>query len=61
MKFGLNKKIFGLIEIKCYKKFVCPPFTNHADQDKSIEGINPGDHTNLDHPITYDEATDFIQ
>lgn len=46
---------------KVYKKFVCPPFTNHADQDKSIEGINPDDHTNLDHPITYDEATDFIQ
>lgn len=46
---------------KMYKKFVCPPFTNHADQDKSIEGINPDDHTNLDHPITYDEATDFMQ
>lgn len=46
---------------KVYKKFVCPPFTNHADQDKSIEGINPDDHTNLDHPITYDEATDFMQ
>lgn len=45
---------------KVYKKFVCPPFTNHADQDKSIEGVNPDGHTNLDHPITYDEATDFI-
>lgn len=44
---------------KAYKKFVCPPFTNHADQDKSIEGINPNNHTNLDHPITYDEATEF--
>lgn len=45
---------------KAYKKFVCPPFTNHADQDKSIEGINPDEHTNLDHPKTYDEATDYI-
>lgn len=45
---------------KVYKKFVCPPFTNHADQDRSIEGVNPDDHTNLDHSTTYDEATDFI-
>lgn len=45
---------------KAYKKFVCPPFTNHADQDKSIEGVNPDDHTNLEHPVTYDEATNFI-
>ena len=45
---------------KMYKKFVCPPFTNHADQDKSIEGINPDGHTNLDHSNTYDEATDFV-
>lgn len=45
---------------KVYKKFVCPPFTNHADQDRSIEGVNPDDHTNLDHSTTYDEATGFI-
>ena len=45
---------------KIYKKFVCPPFTNHADQDPTIEGVNPDKHNNLDHPITYDEATDFI-
>ena len=45
---------------KIYKKFVCPPFTNHADQDPTIEGVNPDEHNNLDHPRTYDEATDFI-
>lgn len=45
---------------KIYKKFVCPPFTNHADQDPTIEGVNPDEHTNLDHPKTYDEATDYI-
>lgn len=38
---------------KIYKKFVCPPFTNHADQDPSVEGVNPDDHTNLEHPKTY--------
>lgn len=45
---------------KTYKKFVCPPFTNHADQDPSIEGVNPDGHTNLDHQTTYDEATGYI-
>lgn len=45
---------------KIYKKFVCPPFTNHADQDKSVEGVNPDNHSNLDHPKKYDEATGFI-
>lgn len=44
---------------KIYKKFVCPPFTNHADQDPKIEDINPHDHNNLDHPRRYDEATDY--
>lgn len=44
---------------KIYKKFVCPPFTNHADQDPSVEGVNPDDHNNLDHPRRYDEATKF--
>ena len=44
---------------KMYKKFVCPPFTNHADQDPTIESVNPDNHTNLDHPKTYDEATDY--
>lgn len=42
-----------------YKNFVCPPFTNHYDQDKSIEGVNPDDHNNLDHPRKYDEATRY--
>lgn len=41
------------------KKFICPPFTNHADQDPDIEGVNPNNHNNLDHPRTYDEATGF--
>lgn len=45
---------------KVYKKFVCPPFTNHADQDKTIEGVNPEGHNNLNHPKKYDEATGFI-
>lgn len=44
---------------KIYKRLVCPPFTNHADQDHTIEGVNPDNHTNLDHPTTYDEATDY--
>ena len=45
---------------KIYKKFVCPPFTNHADQDPEVEGVNPDNHNNFDHPRTYDEATEFI-
>lgn len=45
---------------KIYKKFVCPPFTNHADQDPTIEGVNPDGHTNLDHPTSYDEVTGFV-
>lgn len=45
---------------KIYKKFVCPPFTNHADQDKTVEGVNPDDHTNLEHPRKYDEATEYL-
>lgn len=44
---------------KTYKKFVFPPFANHSDQDQSIEGINPDNHTNLEHPRTYDEATKY--
>lgn len=44
---------------KIYKKFVCPPFTNHADQDPTIEGVNPHNHNNLDHPRKYDEATEY--
>ena len=43
-----------------YKKIVCPPFTNHADQNPEIEGVNPDGHNNLDHPKTYDEATKYI-
>ncbi len=46
---------------KIYKKFVCPPFTNHADQDPSIEGVNPDNHTNLEHPKTYDQATEYLK
>lgn len=45
---------------KTYKKFVCPPFTNHADQDPNDEDANPNNHTNLDHPKTYDEATSYL-
>lgn len=45
---------------KVYKKFVCPPFTNHADQDETVEGVNPDNHTNLDHPKKYDDASGFI-
>lgn len=45
---------------KIYKKFVCPPFTNHADQDPTIEGVNPHNHNNLDHPRKYDEATEYV-
>lgn len=45
---------------KIYKKFVCPPFTNHADQDQTITDVNPENHTNLDHSVTYDEATGYI-
>lgn len=46
---------------KIYKKFVCPPFTNHADQDPEIEDVNPDNHDNLDHSRRYDEATGFIK
>lgn len=42
---------------KTYRKLVCPPFTNHADQDPSVENVNPLNHTNLDHPVTYDEKS----
>ena len=45
---------------RVYKKIVCPPFTNHADQDPSINDVNPDNHTNLDHFKRYDEAADFI-
>ena len=44
---------------KIYKKLVMPPFTNHADQDPTFENINPHNHNNLDHPRTYNEATEF--
>lgn len=45
---------------KIYKKIVMPPFTNHADQDPEVENINPHGHNNLDHPRTYNEATEYI-
>lgn len=54
-----KQKNIWITRNKIYKKFVCPPFTNHADQDPTIEGVNPENHTNLDHPKTYDEATDY--
>ena len=42
-----------------YKSFVCPPFTNHSDQDPNIEGVNPDKHIDEQHPRTYDEASSF--
>lgn len=42
------------------RKVVFPPFANHADQDPNVEGVNPDNHNNLDHPKTYDEATKYI-
>lgn len=42
---------------KIRKHIVMPPFVNHADQDPTIENINPHNHDNLDHPVRYDEAT----
>lgn len=54
-----KQKNIWITRNKIYKKFVCPPFTNHADQDPTIEGVNPDNHTNLNHPKTYDEATDY--
>lgn len=44
---------------KTLRKIVCPPFTNHADQDQSDPTTNIHGHTNLSHPVTYDEATDY--
>ena len=41
------------------RKIVMPPFTNHADQDPNVEGVNIHGHNNLDHPRTYDEASHF--
>lgn len=45
---------------KTYRKIVFPPFANHADQDATIEGVNPNNHNNLDHPTQYDEASKYI-
>lgn len=42
-----------------YKNVVCPPFTNHADQDKSLPNVNPDDHNNLEHPKKPDAASKF--
>lgn len=42
------------------KYIVFPPFTNHSDQDSTIEDINPDNHTNADHPITHDEVTGYV-
>lgn len=44
---------------KIYKRFVCPPFTNHADQDPNLGDNNSMSHNNLDHPRTPDEATEY--
>lgn len=46
---------------KIYKKFVCPPFTNHADQVDLDEDANPDNHTNLEHTRTYDESTSYVK
>lgn len=44
---------------KVLRKIVCPPFTNHSDQDQSDPSTNIHGHTNLSHPTTYDEATEY--
>lgn len=44
---------------KVLRKIVCPPFTNHADQDPTDEDANIHGHTNLSHPTTYDDATKY--
>lgn len=44
---------------KIYKKIVCPPFTNHSDQNPDLENANPHNHTDLDHPEKYDDVTKF--
>jgi hypothetical protein len=41
------------------KYVVMPPFTNHSDQDPTIEGINPDGHTNADHPVQWEERTGY--
>lgn len=46
---------------KTMRRLVFPPFTNHADQDKSDADSNIHNHTNFSHPITYDEATKFLE
>ena len=45
---------------KKIRYLVFPPHTNHSDQDPTIENINPHNHTNADHPVTYEEVTGFI-
>lgn len=43
---------------KVMKKVVFPPFANHADQEKTDEeGGNK--HTNLEHPVAYNDATKY--
>lgn len=44
---------------KVLRKIVCPPFTNHADQNSADASTNIHNHTNLSHPKTYDEATNY--
>lgn len=44
---------------KTLRKIVCPPFTNHSDQDQSDPDTNIHGHTNASHPTTYDEATSY--
>jgi len=41
------------------KYVVMPPFTNHSDQDPTIEGINPDGHTNANHPTPWEESTGY--
>jgi hypothetical protein len=45
-----------ITRLKKYTHIVMPPFTNHSDQTAEA---NEHNHTDADHPRTYDEATSF--
>lgn len=47
--------------LRTTRRIVCPPFTNHADQNQDDPENNLHNHTNLSHPVTYDEATAFSE
>lgn len=44
---------------KTLRKIVCPPFTNHSDQDQSDPDTNIHGHTDASHPTTYNEASKY--